>query len=204
MAYFLKCLIGLSLCCVSLKAKDLGKYGSTAAITEEDLLEFIQAKLKTLSSNEQQAFIQMMQEKIVQQTKKTMTLQIFKKVKNRSTHYFDPSLVVNHDILNSAQEIIVKKGTLFNPLSLIQLKEPLLFFDATDSEQLAWAKSIPYPVQWILIKGQPFQLEEDCQRAVYFDQAGVLTKKFGIDQVPAQLSQENERLKIEYFPMRCL
>jgi conjugal transfer pilus assembly protein TraW len=37
------------------------------------------------------------------------------------------------------------------------------------------------------------------QLSVYFDQQGVLTTKFGITQVPALVSQEGMRLRIDEF-----
>ena len=41
-----------------------------------------------------------------------------------------------------------------------------------------------------LDKGQAHAIRKRTERPVYFDQGGVLTKKFGIEQVPACVSQE--------------
>jgi conjugal transfer pilus assembly protein TraW len=38
---------------------------------------------------------------------------------------------------------------------------------------------------------------EDFDATCYFDQGGKLIKKFGITQVPARVSQDGNRLKVE-------
>lgn len=202
MANFLKWILMANLFACPLEAKNLGVYGSTASIEEEDLIRFIQEKIQKFSEEERQAFMQGMRNYFTSQLKKTMEVKGIQKARLYSVNYFDPSICVDRDIFNHAQQIIVKKGTSFNPLSQISLNQDLLFFDATDLKQLAWAESRPSSAKWILIKGQPMQLEEDFNRPIYFDQGGVLTKKFGIQQVPACVSQEGLKLKIEFFPVQ--
>lgn len=48
----------------------------------------------------------------------------------------------------------------------------------------------------ILVAGRPLELEDQLQHKIYFDQAGVLTSKFGIQFVPAIVEQEGKELKI--------
>jgi conjugal transfer pilus assembly protein TraW len=49
----------------------------------------------------------------------------------------------------------------------------------------------------ILTNGSPFELMENIDRPVYFDQEGVLTKKLGILQVPAKVTMQEKHLLIE-------
>jgi len=72
-------------------------------------------------------------------------------------------------------------------------------------------ENIPTPPKIILISGSPFELMERWNQLagsqligtplvghpVYFDQGGKLTKKLGIQHVPAVVTQENLRLRIE-------
>ena len=56
----------------------------------------------------------------------------------------------------------------------------------------------------ILVGGRPFDLQEDLQEdypdmTVYFDQAGVLTKKLGIKASPAIVGQDGFMLRIEEY-----
>lgn len=201
MANFLKAALLALLLSSGLNAKDLGVYGSTSSISEEDLIQFIKERIKTFSEEERQQFMQAMQNYFVSELKKPMEVKGIRKAKKYSVIYFDPSICVDQDIFNHKGQIVVKKGTIVNPLSQASLDQDLLFFDATDIEQLAWAESLSSSSKWILVKGQPMQLEEDLNRPIYFDQGGILTKKFGINQIPAHVSQEGMKLKIEFIPV---
>ncbi len=48
----------------------------------------------------------------------------------------------------------------------------------------------------VLIAGRPLDLEKKTGSSIYFDQAGVLTKKFNIAHVPAIVKQDGKYLKI--------
>lgn len=51
-------------------------------------------------------------------------------------------------------------------------------------------------IQIILVGGKILELQEDIGRTLYFDQAGKLTNKFSIEQVPAIVVQDGKRFKI--------
>lgn len=202
MAPFLKWILMAALFTGQVEAKDLGIYGPTASIGEDDLVEFIVEKIQKISQEDRQAFIQTLQSCLINQIKQPMEVKGIGNASIYSVHYFDPSIVVDRDILNYEHQTIIKKGSHFNPLSRVSLKDDLIFFDATNPEHLAWAESQFSSATWILIKGQPMQLEETLNRPIYFDQGGVLSKKFGIHQVPARVSQEGLKLKIEFIPVQ--
>ena len=48
-----------------------------------------------------------------------------------------------------------------------------------------------------LIKGSYREWEKRYRRPIYFDQYGVLVKTFDIKNIPAQVSQDRDKLKIE-------
>ena len=52
-------------------------------------------------------------------------------------------------------------------------------------------------VKIILVNGAPLKLSNQYKRRFYFDQHGLLIKKFGIKQIPARVSQKNHSLQIE-------
>ena len=201
MPNFLRSLFIAFLLNTVLEAKDFGVYGSTSSIDEDDFILFLQERLQQFSNEDREAFIHSMQTSALSQLKKTMTIEGLERARNYSVVYLDPSISVDRDILNHHNQVIVKKGTRYNPLSNFPLHQDLLFFDATDSEQLNWAQSLSPSFKWILTRGEPFQLEEKLNRPIYFDQGAVLIKKFGIKEIPARVSQEGLRLKIEFIPV---
>ena len=88
-----------------------------------------------------------------------------------------------------------KKGTRINPLEHIALRESLIFIDGDDEEQVSYALSLS-DANIILVKGSPLKLQRKHKRWIYFDQAGVMTTKLGITEVPALVEQDRLKLRI--------
>ena len=94
-------------------------------------------------------------------------------------------------------------GTKVNPLDTVSLSKALLFIDARDAAQVGRARGIlderGGKVKVILTGGSYLELMRRWKRAVFFDQEGTLTDKLGIRHVPAIVSQEGKRLRIDEF-----
>ena len=111
--------------------------------------------------------------------------------------FYDPSITVEQDIKDPKGNLIAAKGQVINPLEILSWGAPLLFLDGNDPEQIAWAEHEHTLAKWVLIKGSPVDMEEKLKRPVYFDQAGMLTGKFGIRAVPCRISQKDKKLLVE-------
>lgn len=57
-------------------------------------------------------------------------------------------------------------------------------------------------VKPVLVAGSYLELMQAWQRPVYVDQQGRLTRQLGITQVPALVSQEGARLRIDELEIR--
>ena len=92
-------------------------------------------------------------------------------------------------------------GTRKNPLEVVGLSKHLLFFDARDPRQVVRARELidvyQGRVKPILVGGSYMDLMKAWKLRVYYDQEGVLVRKFGITAVPAIVSQEGQRLRID-------
>jgi conjugal transfer pilus assembly protein TraW len=203
MAHFLiRCLGILILALLGLEAKDLGIQGHVFPIEEEDLLEklhkqthaLVQEELLTMQKKVQQHYTTYLQEpKPVQGLQDAPVYRIF---------YVDPTLCVDREVKDHKGQLMISKNQCINPLTLVHTLETLLFFDATQPLQVEWARNQPQPVKWVLTKGRPLELEERENRPIYFDQNGMLVKKFGIQKLPAKVSQEGLKLKVEEIPLK--
>lgn len=182
----------------SIHAKDLGVYGQTFPIHEENLLIVIQQKLQTL---EQTGEISQHQQTLARKARtkfqNPMAVEGIRTTTFARTWTYDPSLKVQQDIKDHQGKVIVPQGTILNPLENISWGAPLLFLDSDDSQQIVWAGSQDSESKWVLIKGRPLDLEEKIKRPIYFDQAGLLTRKFGIQQVPCRITQQGKVLRVE-------
>ena len=77
----------------------------------------------------------------------------------------------------------------------------LLFFDARDTRQVRRALELMAHYQGrlkpILTGGSYLDLMKSWRIPVYYDQQGLLTRRLGITQVPALVSQDGKRLRID-------
>jgi conjugal transfer pilus assembly protein TraW len=122
------------------------------------------------------------------------------------SHYVDPSYVAPQTVTGPSGEIVVRAGDRVNPLDYTSLTQRLVFFDARDPEQVervrAWIATSPIRMKPILIGGPVFELTRQWKRTVYFDQGGVLVRRFGITQVPALVYQDGRRLRVDEVLVR--
>jgi conjugal transfer pilus assembly protein TraW len=181
-----------------LHAKDLGVYGETFPIVEDNLLKVIQQKLQTLEHKGKIVVHQQeLARKAAHRIQNPPAVEGLKTTTTPRAWLYDPRLKVQDDIKDHQGKIIVAKGTVVNPLDTVSWGAPLLFLNGDDPAQIAWAKGQDPTSKWVLIKGQPLELEEQLGRPIYFDQGSMLVRKFGIQQVPCRITQQDKSLKVE-------
>lgn len=180
-----------------IKAKDYGIYGNTFEIQEENLLEYINDKLKAMNLKELQRDFVEVSKNSIQRPKVT----ILPYAKNKRVYYFDPSIILKKDYSDNRGVIFAKKGDKINPLDKINLTKKLIFIDGDSREQIDYAINLYNAsngrVKIILIKGSIVDLINKLNIKIYFDQNSILVNKFSIKHISAIISQENKLLKIE-------
>lgn len=180
--------------------------GPTYDIREPDMLEEILAKMQRKQDSGEVLKIQ----KAAADRAKARLLNpppvagITTATKNRVT-YYDPTVVAYADILAPDGRIVVPRGTRANPLDTQDFGDPMVFFDARDSRQvkkaLALVEQYKGGIMPVLTGGSFADLTKKWRRKVYYDQSGFITRKLGIVHVPALVTQEGNRLRIQEFAM---
>lgn len=183
-------------------ADDLGVVGSTYEISERDVLELITSKLKQMEqSGELAKYQEDHKNKVIASIEHPRPLTGFTATETAATHYYDPSMVTQKDIVDATGKLLYRRGTKVNPLDYISWNTYLLFVDGRDEKQLVFSKKIvatsDRPVKIVLVAGEPLALMRKWKSSVYFDQGGKLIKRFAITQVPAIVRQEGKRLRID-------
>lgn len=179
-------------------AKDLGTYGETFNIEEQDLLLVIEKKLSALEqSGELNAFNEKSQKAISAQVKRPRPVEGILKVSKESTRKFDPSTELEEDIIvpeGNTVNILYARGTKINPLDYENFNNTLLFIDGDDEKQTMFARNLAetnHALTIILTSGEPGLKEiEGKQYFYYFDQHGIYSKRFGIALTPSIVYQE--------------
>lgn len=183
-------------------AEDLGTLGPTYPISEPHLLQQIEQRLREQQRSgalqrQQAATAQRAQLAVLQ----PMPVAGLRTTQTPRTFYFDPSITLDRNLLGAKGELLFAAGTRRNPLDVVSLSRPLLFFDARDVRQVKQARALYAQRQGALktiLTGGAYQaLTKTWPTALYFDQHGRLTRQLGITQVPALVSQDGARLRID-------
>ena len=184
-----------------LHAKDIGFFGETYPILEEDFLQFIQKRIQTMQENGEWKKIQnQMQERVKSHADRPEVLKDITKATVKKEWSFDPSITLSHDLKDHEGRIFAKSGTTFNPLNMVPLRNALLFINSDDEKQVQWAqlknRQLNNQTKIILVKGSIINTEKLFHQKIYFDQEGRLTYHFHIEHAPAIVTQEGLLLKI--------
>lgn len=192
---------------VSAHAESLGTIGPTYPIAEKSLLEVIMARLRAKdASGELRRHEQEARERAAYAVNNPTPVDGLRRAQAARTFYFDPSFTLQSNVIDSEGAVLFPAGTRKNPLEVVSLSKHLLFFDARDPGQVARARELiehyQGKVKPILVGGSYLDLMKRWNRPVFYDQEGTLVRKFGIAAVPAIVSQEGQRLRIDEVPLR--
>lgn len=204
-------------------SKDFGKQGAIFEIKEEGFVSMMQRKLKKLNLAEHQ---QKMQDVARKKVEEPAAIAGISKATKTISHSFDPSYVLDQDIVLPCGKLLYARGTRVNPLDHMEWTGRIVFIDGRDTTQISWVKDNYWKeilsnngaelaerlsesntdhekhntnsdgTKIILTGGRPMELEREIGSPIYFDQAGELTHKFNISHVPAIVEQKGKYLQV--------
>lgn len=183
-------------------AVDLGTLGPTYEIAEPHLLAFIERRLREKErSGELQRLAEAARARGIDTVRQPPPVEGLRTTERPRTFYLDPSFTLDRNITDPQGRLLFAAGMRKNPLEVVSLSRHLLFFDARDPRQVKHARELSgrYAgrIKPILTGGSYLDLMKAWRVPVYYDQAGTLTRRFGIRQVPALVSQDGLRLRID-------
>ena len=184
------------------RAEDLGVIGKVYQITERDLIEAMKDRLRQMEKSGELARKQTeYKNRVISGIEYPNPIPGIKTTEVANTHYYDPSMIVDRDIVTAEGKLMYPRGTKVNPLDYLGWNTYLLFVDGRDQKQLDLTKRITAasdkPVKLVLVAGEPLNLMRKWKKQVYYDQGGILSRRFAITQVPAMVRQEGRRLRID-------
>lgn len=184
------------------RATNLGVLGPTYGIGEPHLLQMIEQRLREKERSGELARLEALaRERGTRAVREPTPVAGVTTTRTARTFYFDPSITLERNLVGSRGELLFPAGTRKNPLEVVSLSRPLLFIDARDSRQVQRARELMARhqgrVKPILTAGSYLALMKAWRVPVYYDQQGVLTRRLGIRQVPALVTQEGQRLRID-------
>ena len=183
-------------------AEELGVVGPTYDIAEADLLEVIQSRLGRMEKSGDLARKQgEYRDRVVGAIEKPKPVPGIKATAAKRTYFIDPTWTLDRDIRGADGALLFARGLKVNPLDHVSLREKLVFFDGRDRRQVSFARQLlrnqDRAVKPILVAGEPLNLMRDWKRQVFYDQGGTLVRRLGIHQVPAVVTQDGKRLRVD-------
>ena len=184
------------------RAMDLGVIGPTYEISEPHLLQMIEQRLREKERSGELGRLEAeARKRSIATVKNPPPVTGLRATDAVRTFYFDPSFTLDRNLLGPQGELLFAAGTRKNPLEVVSLSRHLLFFDARDPRQVGRARQLialyQGRVKPILVGGSYLDLMQSWHLPVYYDQQGLLTRRLGITQVPALVSQDGLRLRID-------
>lgn len=183
--------------------EDLGRYGATFPIAENDLFAVLRAKLMAAQkSGKIEALNKAFAARVKQRLERPTPVAGLTKATTKRSWLYDPTFVVPKDFSDQRGRVFARAGDRINPLErLPAYNRVLVFIDGDDRAQFDYAvrqaKSRPKDkVYIVLTKGAPLEIMRKDKVEVFFDQAGSLTQKFGFSHLPAVVEKDGLRLRV--------
>ncbi len=190
---FFLLLLGLS---GPIRAYDLGAFGKTYSITEPDFLAEIQdiATQKMVSGEWKRLEVEA-QTRAKRYFERPPAVTGLRTATKGRVRRFDPSITLSEDIRGADGRLFFAAGTVVNPADIAPFPGALLYMSGDDKRQIALAERLIKQkgdaLKVILVDGSLAELMRRWERPVYFDQAGAGVRRFGLDVVPALITQKN-------------
>ena len=175
--------------------QDYGTHGHLFEIKEVSLIDEIMEKLETAQKEGRLAQLQAeFTNRVKAKVLRPTPVSGITKVKTARQWTYDPTFTQSETIIDDKGRVIVAAGTTVNALDKLNWGEALIFIDVDDAEQVAWATKQPGKI--VLTNGVPLELMDSLKRPVFFDQGGMLCKRFKIEATPALVEQEGRLLRV--------
>ena len=186
-------------------AKDLGTWGNVFEPAEQDMLAFIQNRLKGMEqTGELDRLRKEATERVKEHAVRPTPVEGLTKAKEYRSFAWDPTFTVKETITDMQGNVIARKGDTVNPLDKVPFSQVLFFIDGDDKEQVNWTRQQlagQTSVKVILVNGNIKETSDALNERIYFDQSGVLTRKFGFEHIPARISRDGHVMKVEEIPV---
>lgn len=192
--------LSLLLCGPQAVAGSLGVYGNVWDIAEQNAIDQIKGRISAMERDGSlKKKLESWRDDTVDGLVNQPPVQGLSTASTPRVWVFDPSVTYGNDVHDQDGRLLVPAGTTINPLRHISLTKGVLFIDARDARQIKLAKRHidAHPAdKVVLVGGSWVALQKAWKRQVFYDQRGMLTKRFGLKHVPALVVQSGLVLKI--------
>jgi len=188
-----------------IEAKDYGQAGQAFPVIEPDLLATIESRLRRAeASGELARMNDVFARRVAAKVHRPDPVAGITPAVEARNWTFDPSVTMERDIRDQKGNLIAAAGQRINPLDFVAIRQDLVFIDGDNAGELAWAigRYTDLKAKIIFVSGSPVDQMTAKKRRFYFDQAGKLTSRFGIEHTPAIVSQAGREMRVEELVLK--
>jgi len=181
-------------------ARDLGKYGATYAISEEDAIVHIQ---KSIARYDWAKFKKKQIEKIINYQPKDLVK--LSASKENKVFMVDMTGILKEDIIGGDGTVIYPKGYQYNPMEYVFMRRILVFINGQDQNQIEWYRKSPYPhdlrTMLLLTDGSYSEVRKKLKTSVYYATKEIIDR-MGIKAVPSVAVQKGTQLEVREYCLK--
>jgi conjugal transfer pilus assembly protein TraW len=181
-------------------AKDLGTHGPLFEVTEPSILDTIRVRLSEMETNGEIAQMQRdMQDRTRAYVDRPRPVAGLARAEKTALWEVDLSITLTEDLADHQGQVFAGAGTVVNPLAYSRFDKRIVLFDGDDPDQVGFALETGGELDTllVLVNGDPLGLMRAHGRRFYFDQDGVLVKRFGIRNVPAVVQRADPVMQVQ-------
>ena len=182
-------------------AKDLGKYGATYPITEEDAISQLK---KAVAKYDWEKFKIKQKEKIKNfKPKDLVDLPVAKEDK---VFKVDMTGAIKEDIIGRDGEVIYPKGYRYNPMEYVFMRRIIVFINGKDEKQIEWYKKSPYPADMrtmlLITDGSYLDVRKKLNTMTVYYANKEIIERMGIKAVPSVAVQKGTELEVQEYALK--
>ena len=186
---------------VEVLAKDLGKYGTTYPIIEEDAISQMK---KAIAGYDWEKFKSKQREKI--NNYKPKDLVDLPTVQEEKVFKVDMTGSIKEDIIGRDGVVIYPKGYRYNPMEYVFMRRILVFINGKDEKQIQWYKKSPYPsdmrTMLLITDGSYLDVRKKLNTpSVYYANREIIDR-MGIKAVPSVAVQKGTELEVKEYALK--
>ena len=181
----------------AVSAKDLGTYGATYAIIEEDAIGYLK---KAIAGFDMEKFKKSQIEKI--RNFKPKDLVDLPVASQDRVFKVDMTGTIPDDIVGINGEVIYPKGYRYNPMEYVFMRRILVFIDGRDERQIQWYKKSLYTTDMrtmlLITDGSYWEVKNKLKTMVYYAKRKIIDR-MGIKAVPSVAVQNKTELEVREY-----
>lgn len=185
-------------------ARDLGTHGPVFPVEEPSILDAIHDRLSAMeTSGELEEIRRGMEDTTRGYVNRPRPVLGLRKATEERYYNVDLSITVERDIADHRGVVFAKAGDVINPLHYSHFTKRIVLLDGDDRKQVDWALSHGTEIDTLLVltSGAPLDLTKAHGRRFYFDQDGVISNRFGVRALPAEIIRGDDVMHVHEVPV---